>query len=232
MRSPESLPCPRNRNQPHADELGRVIADGQIADCGQQRPRRCAERPDRSERRLLARGGQAGPEGIQGRRPAGPCGGADLLRHPVDLPGSSCPGLPARHSRQVGHPAAHHQPGQGGSVVRAEDHHERCHPSAAQPCSLRDPRHRRNRARAVVGVQLRRGLHACLQRHLRRARGPADLEDRADPPGRHRGDDDLARGGGRHRGRDRRPGAEGRERARRSARQRSPSGTSPSGRCC
>ena len=69
-------------------------------------------------------------------------------------------------------------------------------------------------ARPVVSVELCRGLHARLQRHLRRPRGPADLENRADPPGRHRGDDDPARGGGRHRGRDRRPGTESRECAR------------------
>jgi membrane protein len=45
----------------HADELGRAIADGQIADYGQQRSRR-AERPDRSEWRVLARRCQASPE--------------------------------------------------------------------------------------------------------------------------------------------------------------------------
>ena len=45
----------------------------------------------------------------------------------------------------------------------------------------------RSAAGLLVGVGLHRRLHARLERHLRRARGPADLEDAADPARRHRG---------------------------------------------
>lgn len=44
----------------------------------------------------------------------------------------------------------------------------------------------------MVGVVVRGGLHACEQRGLRRARGPADPEGTASAPRRHRG----APGGG------------------------------------
>ena len=90
---------------------------------------------------------------------------------------------------------------------------------------------RRPRRRALVGLRLRRRLHARVQRDLRHGGGPADLEDAARA---RRHDDRAAPAPRRHRAR---RGPDGRARQSRSATSsasaapRSRSGTSPSGPC-
>ena len=53
--------------------------------------------------------------------------------------------------------------------------------------------HRRSRRGVLVGHELCRRFHAGREHHLRRARGAADLEDRADPAGDHRDHRHLSR---------------------------------------
>ena len=80
---------------------------------------------------------------------------------------------------RVGDAAADRQPRHGRARPGQGDRHERDQEPPGRPGRRRGPVHRRPGRRAVVGVGLRRRLHARVQLDLRHRRGPAGLEDAA-----------------------------------------------------
>ena len=192
-------------------------------------------RPDR-HRRLAGplRDPQAHGEGVPGGQPVRLGRRAHLLRAALAVPGADRARLDHRPVRRPGEDHADdHRHGHaaraevGGRHVRGPgrvDHRE--------PRRGGDPLLRRARALAVVGVRLRRRVHARGEHRLRDARGPAVLEAAAAAAAGHARDDPAA-GRGAARARPHRPG---RLRGRRPARDRldarRPCSTSRSGRSC
>ena len=135
------------------------------------------------------------PTRVQGRQPHRLGRRADLLRGAVALPGADRAGLDRRPRRPV--PAdderahRHRPPGSGGNSALGDlqDTDQRHRPEQGRRRRAARPRPRR---RAVVGVGLRRRLHARVERDLRGRGGPAVLEAAAAADRGHAGDGPAA----------------------------------------
>ena len=219
---PGGNPTPRPRGRDERENQ----SDTRAAD---RRWARAGE-PDRSGRPLAARGAQARRARVPGGQPHRLGGGPDVLLDPRDLPGDPRAHIGARPARGLRDPDAARQHAADRAGAGAGDLQRRDHEPAEPPGRGRRAVLRGARPRAVVGVGLRRGLHARLQRHLGRRGGAPDLEDAADPaahdarPAHH--------AGRRHRRGDVHGAARraGRQAARRARAAPSRSGTSRSGR--
>ena len=88
----------------------------------------------------------------------------------VDLPGAARARLDPRAGRRVGDAAADRQPRDGRAGSGEGDLHERDREPAGRPGRGRRAVRRRPARRALVGVRLRRRVHARVERDLRRAR--------------------------------------------------------------
>ena len=119
--------------------------------------------------RLVGRA-QAHVQGVQGRQPDRPGGRAHLLRRARDLPGADRARVDPRARGRVRDAAADRQPRHRRPRPRQGDLHQRDQEPPGRPGRRRRAVRGRPARRALVGLGLRRGLHARLERDLRHAR--------------------------------------------------------------
>ncbi len=107
-------------------------------------------------------------------------GRADLLRGAVDLPRPAGPGRGGGPLQRRSDPA---NCGHGGSASAGSGPRHPDRGSGERPTEQRQGGNRRDHrsaGRILVRVGVRGGLHAGLERHLRRTRGTPDLEEASD----------------------------------------------------